>query len=865
MISCNARFTDCDSSTYPPVVNYNYSGNVSTRSTNDRSFTWEDISKRSIYLYDEVTVSGNFESNNYTGTHTGALAPAVSGINYIITGSTQVDSASYPGWYLSGQYSFRIGQSGTTVTTSMLTGLTGSFSAFPIEGSESIGLYSYTGTPAIYSNTFPTGEGFILPAETHQVFGLFRSVYGRDSYVSIYPRGWNSNQVVANYDYTNAVWSLTAPTGTFFVAKTGYTEIKYNFVASDFPAAAPTGYDIVIKLMSTGSCVVVDDIHIDAVLKKNAFVDNIAPSGYIIEMTPDLGWHNILDMFSSEGTTNNPFLKTLGPFSVDGGNLIDNLDKTVTAVVDTSQFNTAINNRYPRYLWRAIALSDNGEYGQGSFPQKFTYVGDDINTSFSVTSVSESADSTIKTIVGTRSNRSTILVNDIADYSALSYPTSTSWKLVYLLNSPKTTLKLQAVDQGGATSSIKYLELTNIVFDQNTQALWNVFDEHGLLVDLERLPKEDNYNYSNRIKDVLRNPGGATFVGVVNGGTRELGLDRISGAITISIAGSETNQPLVSEILVEVGGADIKVRVPSMLTEELLYVDPVYHTVTLTKYPFEFPEYCELVNGKPIKLSSLEWDSLNEEFGTAIKLKISDPETHGKYVLVRYEHYEKLNFKDYPTLGSLVEALNNLTTTEDAKYLNATLSDLLSGGEDCLGLYQTSATVTVSDFSVPWSPMYLKRISDRAFREYKHDKVSYRRSKFYKYVSQLQLNSRTLWGSVQTDRDYWDAADSSSASYDTIPTLMDPDMSEFYSVLTGTTAKIDGAAAWARSYIGYSGEALNNLGVQSVYFQPGVGFRNDLTPGIHYTNTYKYNTTSEFLGISEIKRDNNTVIFSGQS
>jgi len=855
------RFTDSDQGTYPAITNYDFTGNCATRSINNRSFRWEDVTKRAIYEYQDVTVSGEFESNNYASLHT---ITNPTGVNYITTGNK--DSTSYPGWTISGAYSLWVGISGICIPSGQLTGLTSSLIGHPIQGLESIALYSYTGTPVIFSNTYPTGEGAILPNNAHQVYALSKAIKtSTGELVKVYPRGWAGGQIVAWYDYDAETWGLSEPSGSFLVSATGYTEIKYRFTTSNYPAADPTGFDLYFKLQSTGGCVLVDDLHIDAVMKKNAFVENIVPSGYVIEITPDLGWHNMMDMFTTDDGVINPYIQTLGPFSIEAGNLEDNLDNTVTATVDETQFRTAINNRYSKYLWRAIALSSAGEFGEAGLPQRFDYVGSDIDNTFSVTSISDDDTGTIKTIIGTKSSRSSIYLFDLADHPLITYPTATSWKLVYFMSKPTETIKLYAVDLGGATSATKYLSLSMPVLDQANLPIWNPFDEHGLLMDLDRLPGESNYDYSVRIKDVMSNKGNATFAGVVNGGTRELGLFKIKDAITIAVKKDSNSLPIATRLDLEVGSTYLKIRSVNMLKDEILLVDPVYGTITLSEHPYEFPEYCELYNGKPILDKNIVWDPLNEEFGTDIRLKITDKEVHGKYVRVKYQYYTRLEFAQYPTLGQLVDAINLCVDNGNVQYVAATISQLLSGNENCLGLLIGNSTLLPSDtYVIPWAPFFLKRISDKTFREYNKDQDTYRKSRFYKYVSQLKLNSRVLWGSVEADRDYWDAADSQDLSFDTIPTLMDPALSEFKTLVSGQVQRVESVQAWGKRFIGNSGEQLVNAGVTSTDFQPGVGFTSDLQPGIHYTITNLFNNTEQYFGVSTVKQDNTTVLFSGQ-
>lgn len=56
--------------------------------------------------------------------------------------------------------------------------------------------------------------------------------------------------------------------------------------------------------------------------------------------------------------------------------------------------------------------------------------------------------------------------------------------------------------------------------------VWNVFDEFGFLLGLNRLKLETNEQFKNRILDVFKNPGSNTHEGIKNGLARELGLSK---------------------------------------------------------------------------------------------------------------------------------------------------------------------------------------------------------------------------------------------------------------------------------------------------------------------------------------------------
>ena len=60
--------------------------------------------------------------------------------------------------------------------------------------------------------------------------------------------------------------------------------------------------------------------------------------------------------------------------------------------------------------------------------------------------------------------------------------------------------------------------------EQKTKNIFNTFDEHGVLLGLERLRGEKNRDYKQRLMDVGVNRANSTYAGLINGLNRELGL-----------------------------------------------------------------------------------------------------------------------------------------------------------------------------------------------------------------------------------------------------------------------------------------------------------------------------------------------------
>lgn len=59
-----------------------------------------------------------------------------------------------------------------------------------------------------------------------------------------------------------------------------------------------------------------------------------------------------------------------------------------------------------------------------------------------------------------------------------------------------------------------------------TYMVWNHFDEIGLVLGTPRLPGENNRDYRERLRDVFKHMGNSSVQGLINGLSRDLGLER---------------------------------------------------------------------------------------------------------------------------------------------------------------------------------------------------------------------------------------------------------------------------------------------------------------------------------------------------
>lgn len=854
------RFYNCDGFGFPAVSQYDYETNLPTRGIDNRQFRWEDVAVESSYLFKEATSGDTFESNSF-------VPVIATGVNYITTG-TGMDTTSYVGWIASGNRTIYIGPSGIFVSSGDLPLFTGSLIAHPIDGDYAIGLYSVSGLnfPSVYSSSLATGdEGPMIPNNTHQVFTQAKLNYGSSGYLKVYVRGWNAGEVVAYYNPYTSTWDTSAVTSGFSISSSGYTTIKYDFTTSNFPAVAPSSYDLFVQSVTSGSFITVDNLHIDAYLKKNAFVDYIVPSGYIIQITPDLGWHDLNSMFQSTDSLVNPYLKQLGPFTTDSANLVDNLDNTVTATIDESDFSSAVIETYTKFLWRAIALSPDGSLGPGGLPQRFNYIGSSLNNQFNVSEIIDESKS-VKIITGNKSSRMTILVDGLTDNPNLEYPTTTTWKLTVHLTSASRTLLIQGKDTSGALTSVARLVLNSELYDQVSRSVWNVFDEHGLVAGIDRLSLEDNYNYSNRIKNSYKNRPGPSFAGIVNGASVELDLTKISDGLILSINKNEFNISRATQVDLEVTSYSLRIRTPSMIITETLLIDNIFNTISLTYLPKETPEFSNKITGAKINQNLFEVKEFTVSDTNRYQYVVKGTFEPGTFIQVKYSYIKEFLFKDYPTLELLIQAVNNFTDGTGFSPVTLDLSSKLSGNESCLGLFLTAATIlSNSNYSIPWAPVYVKKISDEGFKDYfLTSSYNLTETEYYKYVTELKDQTKIFWGSIEADRGRWDSADSKDLGMDAIPTLFDPPLSYFVSNKTGQPVRLEAVQAWGREYLGLDNEYLRNLGLSSVYLHPGVAHTSDLVPTIYVTSSRVVAESSSTNNIGPVKNSNNIVVFSGQ-
>ena len=864
-MSSKGRFDAIEGGGLPPVSNYDYpEDNLYIRGVEDRSFRFQEVCSESSYLFQQQSINGDFSLSGALVLFTGDGEYDL--LDRALTGLGPSGAYLYSGWLATGLnvYDLPFSGAGHGGIYKSLPGYTGEFWGAPKEGTHSPVLIA-TGNSGVYL----LQTGLTLSGSTkHQAFGSFQLLHSQtgirmDYYIEGFTGAdpWalgndatNTGNVVAYFSPLSSSWQYDMPLSGLTVAE-GTTDVAFDFTTSNYPRfegtgveRVPSGFNIrvglntfregdALRTTSDDDAVVVqvESLYVDEYMKKDAFTDVIVPSGYMIQITPDLGWHDTLAMFGERETAPNPHLVTLGPYTLSSG-LVDNLDGSVTVGASVGEMERATSNNYRKYLWRSLAVSTNPAVGQGcivgGFPRRFTYLGRVFDEEFSVDQVWDDPLSITKLIVGKKSRRMKVLVDGLTDHAGLEYVSDVNWKLTIVMDSPTKDISIRGQDKGGARTSEKFLTLTSESIGLTEKALWNVFDEYGLMLGVERLKTEDNETYADRIKDAFLFPGTHFFDGVVHGGTRELGLSKQAGAVVLTHR--DRGDASYQSIHAEVQASAFLVRTPDLVATETVLVDPVNLTCDLAEYIADDPSLVEMVDGNRVNLDQVSVFDESSEQPNLRKLQFKNDALGGKLIRVTYPFYREYTFTTYKTLGTLIPALKTFTNVLGTEVLNVTTDKDVAGHESTYGLHLADVDLFIGEtVQFAWSPVQLKRVGDRVYREsFRNDDGTLWNTKFYKWVQELKSTTNTEWGHVIADKAVWDAADNTLDGYDHVPTLTDPSIVG-YSTTGGR--EMDAEEVQARNFRDVDGKLIRSSLLVSNDFIPGVAHTHDLLPSIYST------------------------------
>lgn len=567
-----------------------------------------------------------------------------------------------------------------------------------------------------------------------------------------------------------------------------------------------------------------------------ALIDFTVPDSYIVQITPDIGWGNVLGMFGEDEELDlkNPHINAFGPFMISAGTLTDNADGTVTAGLSQAQMTAATIPGFTKYLWRAVPWANNNP-GLGGLPEKFDYLSSVNQLNFTVDEIIKETRRAVQTISGTKSPRTNISIEDQNNPTVFVEQTEASWRVFFTIDRSLVQFRIKASDDSGTLVGFHRVSIEYDSFNQEEGHIWNSFDGFGLFASVERLPEENSASLRKRTIDAFANRGGSDYTRLIAGVNRELNIGRVPEGITIKRALNAVGKP--TEVIIDIDSTHtrLSVRVPSFIrNDETKRINSYLNKITTDK---RIHKIVSIVTERGVEISSSFFEVNDEPEGNEIEF---DPSLSGVF-RITYEYIEDINYADNPLLGDVSKALNNMMNPSGIHILSADIDPSLSGSEDSLHIYKQSGSINIDFpmFTLGWSRVGLFSISNREWKRSFRDQASmYFNSSFYRYVLELKSQTNIEWGFVVVDKDFWDPLDSPFYGRQALEVPFDIKLSQYSAPIRLPTA--DGVSdfdAWEAFRMGYYFDKtlLKNYGFPKVAFRSGVGFEKDCFVGLETT------------------------------
>lgn len=550
---------------------------------------------------------------------------------------------------------------------------------------------------------------------------------------------------------------------------------------------------------------------------------------YRLEITPDVGWPNTESMFEAaiQGTSfGNGRLTIIDRISLD--ELVKHDDETVTYTVEENTMSRILAPGFERYLWRVRAISTNGDLGDPSTIQTFRGLVLVPDTAWSVETPEKTTRAGSITLRGKRSSSiSRIEIN--GDDGSVVFTGESDWAAEIPLVGGRNVFTLRAFDAQGNGSSYRIVETE--VFAQTPYAhnLWNVFDDFAYAFATKRLPGESNGSLRTRIQDVYKRRGGARYLGLINGISRDLGLVNNDQAMTVR-PGQDTHGRYFAGVQLWMVDGEIRIFHPTMVTVQ------EYHKADGGSWQIDLSS--KNLIGRP---------RVEQPFGAAVHpdafrltngiIEFLDAKYTQDPVYVSYNHYVKVSLTG-KTIDEVIAEMEAILV-DGLPLLNVT-KQFVTGTEPAEGLIRfppvqvlptakyTDASGAESDgFPIGWSEVRLSAFMDQDFKSRHVSAYGSRFGTAYEaYALQLKRRMHVTWGYLISDENLWSYTTRPISGIGSLETVFDAPYGWWRSNADGSVYSTPVASAL--SYLDASGSRLEWVGVLLSWLRSGVGDGDDL-------------------------------------
>jgi len=576
-----------------------------------------------------------------------------------------------------------------------------------------------------------------------------------------------------------------------------------------------------------------------------------SPASYIIQLTPDLGKENEDDNFEpfviDQQLKSNPLLKQYDGLVV--GSNVDSdheyetpLKQKLSYTIPYIDMVELVNAEYPKYLWRVIAVANNGSLGFPSAVQYFEPKTIVFDYSWSIDRYDQKVNGITTTVAGTKSpDISNIEINGSTRNTTILSPTS--WSAEIPIHDVKEKLLIRAINKKGIKSPYKVLTIEINTSEQKYNQFFNTFDRFGYLLGLERIPQENNIDYKRRLLDVYKHRAGTTYLPLLNAITRELDISFDDQAIvlkpspnfvktysesTISVASDTKNFYVFSNLL--------------YVKHELHYLDSFDWNIQLKKNVANSVIKVESPIGNEIPNKG-NWRSTKDKISFQNDKLVNQP------IYISYQYAEALPKKG-KKVKDVLDYLTNIAI-DDINLFNITTGSTVNTGSNIDFIQKfpevevvdriqlDNGGVEVTGLPIKWANCNIENLSD----EYFQDKFLNSHNNLFgttinSYADKLSAKFKLQWGNAIADRSVWQTKDNLSIGSVSLPTNYDFTYGYWHRPNSGFTTYLSATEAYGYNYKStIDGGELYYIGVGSDTLKSGIGYDTDLVVKVDKKST----------------------------
>ena len=572
---------------------------------------------------------------------------------------------------------------------------------------------------------------------------------------------------------------------------------------------------------------------------------------YILQFTPDLGKENWDDNFEpfiiDQQLKSNPLLKQYDGLVV-GSNVASDyeyetpLKQKLSYTIPLIDMVELVNAEYPKYLWRIMAVSENGSVGFPSAVQYFEPKTVVFDYSWSIDRYDQKVNGITTTIAGSKApDISNIEINGSTRNTVLLSPTE--WSAEVPIHRIKEKLLVRAINKKGVKSPYKVLSIGINTTTQKYNQFFNTFDRFGFLLGLDRIPQENNIDYKRRLLDVYKHRSGTTYAPLLNGLVRELDVSFDDRAMVLTPNPSFVKTYPNSVVNVASDTKNFYVFSNLLYVKhELHYLDSFDWSIQLKKtvadsaIKVESPVGNEIPNkGNWRSTKDKIWFQNNKLLNQPIYISYGYAEIlpkKGKKVKDALDYFTNISIDDIDmfsvTTGSTVDTGSNIDYIQ--KFSEVRVRDTIqldNGGMEATGL------------SIKWTDCNIENLSNNDFQDiFLNSHNNLFGTTINSYADNLSAKFKLQWGNAVADRSVWQTKDNLSIGSVSLPTNYDFAYGYWHRPNSGFTTYLSANEAYGYNYQStVDGGELYYVGITPDKLKSGVGYGNDLLVRIDSKST----------------------------